>query len=298
MNDITTAPVTVPVDTSVQPGLPPIAPAAPPVAAPPAAPPAAPASWLDKLTPEDRTYAESKGWKSDTPPDALFTSYKNLEKVWGADKAGRALLLPKDDSDTAALDAIYDKLGRPADPSGYEIALPEGADAAFADKAKGWFHKAGLSAAQAKAVTEAYQAAEMDQATELEKRDVTDKAALETEWGADYTQKVETAKRGIAAAGLSQEEVRSLELAVGPARATKMLEFFGRNYTEGKPLEGASPPAGFGSLNPAQAAAKINELYGDANFMSRYNNADPKVRALAQGEMETLSKLAVNAKQR
>ena len=80
------------------------------------------------MSAEDRTYAESKGWKGDTPPDALLSSYKNLEKVWGADKAGRALMLPKDANDTAALDAIYDKLGRPADPSGYEITLPEGVE--------------------------------------------------------------------------------------------------------------------------------------------------------------------------
>lgn len=294
MNDTTTlptTPVTPPVDTSVQPGLPPVT--------PPVTPPAAPtASWLDKLSPEDRTYAESKGWKADTPPDALFTSYKNLEKVWGADKAGRAVVLPKDADDKAALDAIYDKLGRPADPSGYEIAVPEGADAAFADKAKTWFHKAGLTASQAKAVSEAYLAAELEQVQELDKRDVTEKAALETEWGAEYTNKVEVAKRAIASAGLTSEEVRSLELAVGPARATKMLEFFGRNYVEGKPLDGAAAPTGFGDLNPVQAKSKMDALYGDAAFMDRYNNKDPKIRAVAQAEMETLSKLAINAKQR
>jgi hypothetical protein len=292
MTDPVTAPVTPPVTPPVAPPVTP--PVAPP--APPAPPPAA--SWLDSLSPEDKTYAESKGWKADTPPDALFNSYKNLEKVWGADKAGRTLTLPKDASDTAALDAIYDKLGRPADPTGYEIALPEGAPTEFADKAKGWFHKAGLSTTQAKAVTEAYQALELEQAQALEQRDVTDKAALEKEWGADYTQKVEIAKRGIAAAGLSEEEVRNLELALGPARATKMLEFYGRNYVEGQPLNGGQPPGGFGSLNPAQAQAKVNELYGDANFMQRYNNPDPKIRATAQAEMEELVKLSINAKQR
>lgn len=270
-----------------------------PTPTPAAAPAPAPASWLDKLTPEDRTYAESKGWKGDTPPDALFSSYKNLEKVWGADKAGRALMLPKDDSDTEALNTIYDKLGRPADPSGYEINLPEGVEPEFADKAKGWFHKAGLSTNQAKAVTEAYQAAELEQAQALEQRDATEKAALEKEWGAEYTQKVEIAKRGIAAAGLSEEEVRRMELAVGPARATKMLEFFGRNYTEAQPLDGGQRAQnGFGALNPAQAQSKINELYSDTNFMARYNNPDPKVRAVAASEIEELTKQAINAKQR
>ena len=256
------------------------------------------ASWLDKLSAEDRAYAESKGWKADTPPDSLFNCYKNLEKVWGADKAGRAVMLPKDANDTEAMLGIMDKLGRPADPTGYDIKLPEGADTGFAEKAKSWFHKAGLTVGQAKAVTDAYQALELEQAQALEKRDADEKAALEKEWGAEYTQKVEVAKRGIAAAGLSEEEVRRLELAVGPARATKMLEFFGRNYVEGQPLGGKSEPGGFGSLNPAQAQQKINELYRDQLFMSRYNNPDPKVRAGAMAEMEELAKLAVNAKAR
>ena len=189
------------------------------------------ASWLDKLSAEDRTYAESKGWKSDTPPDALLSSYKNLEKVWGADKAGRALMLPKDANDTAALDAIYDKLGRPADPSGYEISLPEGVEPDFADKAKGWFHKAGLSTGQAKAVTEAYQAAELEQAQALEQRDATEKAALEKEWGAEYTNKVETAKRGIAAAGAADHPAFAAELGLQlldpAARALQLLDQLG-----------------------------------------------------------------------
>lgn len=290
-----TDPITAPAPAA--PVAPVITPPTAPVADPAPAPaPAAPTSWLDKLSAEDRAYADSKGWKADTPPDALFSSYKNLEKVWGADKAGRAIMLPKDDSDTAALDAIYDKLGRPADPSGYEISLPEGAAPELADRAKTWFHKAGLTVNQAKAVTEAYQAVELEQAQQIDQRDQREKADLEKEWGADYTQKVEVAKRGIAAAGLTTEEVRSLELAVGPARATKMLEFFGRNYTEARPLDGA-PSTGFGGLNPAQAQTKINELYGDANFMSRYNNPDPKIRAAAMTEIENLSKLAINAKQ-
>jgi hypothetical protein len=288
-------------DTATTPAAP-AAPAAPVITPPiaPAAPaaPAATASWLDSLSPEDRAYAENKGWKADTPPDAVFNSYKNLEKLFGADKAGRTIALPKDASDTAALDAIYEKLGRPADPSGYEIALPEGVESDFADKAKNWFHKAGLSVDQAKAVTSAYQAAELEQAQALEQRDATEKAALEKEWGAEYQQKVEVAKRGAAAAGLGEEEMRRLELALGPAQAAKMLEFFGRNYVEAKPLDGGAPSPGFGSLNPAQAAAKMNDLYADANFMARYNHADPKIRAVAMAEMEELSKQAVNAKAR
>ncbi len=283
MNDTVTTPAPTP-------------PVTPPIA-PPAAPPAqATGSWLDSLSPEDRAYAENKGWKADTPPDAVFNSYKNLEKLFGADKAGRTLTLPKDASDTAALDAIYDKLGRPADPTGYEITLPEGVESDFADKAKGWFHKAGLTVDQAKAVTQAYQAAELEQAQALEQRDATEKAALEKEWGAEFAQKVETAKRGAAAAGLDEEKMRRLELALGPAEAAKMLEFFGRNYVEAKPLDGGAPAPGFGGLNPAQASAKINDLYADQNFMSRYNHSDPKIRAQAVSEMEELMKLAANAK--
>ena len=273
-------------------------PAPPPAGDPPPAPPPA-GGWFEKLTadPEAKTWAESKGWTKDTDTGIVADSYRNLEKLFGADKAGRTVLLPKDDTDKAALDTIYDKLGKPKEAKDYDVEVPEGADPTFINTAKDWFHKNNLTKTQAKGITDLYKAAELDAVNAVTERHATEVEGLQTEWGQKFDEKVEVGKAAVKAAGLTTEHTLAIEKALGPASAAKMFEFFGRNYVEGSPPgnEQRTTPS-FANMNPAQASAKIDQLYQDQNFMARYSNQDPKIRATAMEEMEALSRLAVNAK--
>jgi hypothetical protein len=277
---------------------------APPVdtgqnASPPQTPSPPSNGWFGKLDPELKTWAESKGWKDDASADpvAIAQSYHNLEKLFGADKAGRTLQLPKDADDKAALDVIYDKLGRPKDANEYQIELPEGADATFANMAKEWFHKAGLTVDQAKAVTQNYKAMELDNAQNLEVQHAREVEGLQREWGARYDQSVQVAKSATAAAGLTEEHIKLVEGAIGPNAAVKMFEFFGRNYTEaGPPGSEQRTNQGFSGQTPGGAVQRMAQLRADPNFMSRYGNSDPGIRAAAMQEMDNLAKLAVNVK--
>lgn len=279
---------------------------APPSGDPPAggAPPVPPASapdWFTKLSadPDMKTWAESKGWKDPATADpfAIAQSYRNLETLFGADKAGRTVLLPKDETDKAALDAIYDKLGRPKDAKDYDINAPDGANPEFIETAKGWYHKAGLTKAQAAAVTESYKAAELDAVQKVQQAHAQEVEGLQAEWKEKFDQKVEVAKAGIKAAGLTEAHVKAIESALGPSSAAKMFEFFGRNYVEASPPgnESRSAPS-FQNMNPVAAAQKMEQLRADPNFMKRYEHSDPKVRAGAMDEMDKLAQLAVNAK--
>jgi hypothetical protein len=60
----------------------------------------------------------SKGWQS---ADAVIESYQGLEKLLGADKAGRAIVLPKDDNDADGIKAFRAKLGVPEKADGYTV---------------------------------------------------------------------------------------------------------------------------------------------------------------------------------
>ena len=249
------------------------------------------------MSAEDKTWAESKGWKPDTSPAIIADSYKNLEKLFGADKAGRTVLLPKDATDTAAADAIFTKLGKPADVSGYEISLPDGADPTFANTAKEVFLKNNLTATQAKGVTDWYRAMELDKQQADEKFVKDEETALRTEWGDKFDTNRETARAATKAAGMTDEDVEKMVGAIGPAKASKVLEFFGRNYVEaGPPGEAGRGAPGFSNVTPASAQQRIDQLWTDPNFMQRYNNPDPKIREGAMTEMDNLSKVAVNAK--
>ncbi len=254
-------------------------------------------SWFDRLTPEDRTRAESKGWKADTDPSILFDSYKNLESLMGADKAGRTLVLPKDESDTAALDAIFSKLGKPDAPDKYEIPLPEGVDPTLANTFKDVFHKANLTTSQAKTVSEAYQALELDEAKKHQDFVKRDTDALKADWGAKFDGNLEVARAAQKAAGLAPEDVQALEGSIGPAKFLMVMEFFGRNYVDGSPpAQGGRDAPSFSQTTPAAAQAKIDQLRSDPNFMARMAHGDPKIREAAMMEMNELSKVAVNAK--
>lgn len=253
-------------------------------------------SWFDKLTPEDKTWAEAKGWKPDTDPSAIATSYRNLEQLFGADKAGRTVVLPKDAEDKAAVDNIFTKLGKPADPTGYSIDLPEGTDPTFANLAKEVFHKNNLTADQAKGVTDWYRAMELDLIKQQNDRLADGEANLKKEWGAEFEQKREVARAAWTAAGIDKDTIDKLT-SVDPVSVGKMMEFFGRNYVEsGPPGEQGRATPGFGNITPAAAAAKVDQLYNDPNFMARYNSPDQKIRDAAMAEMDALSKVAINAK--
>jgi hypothetical protein len=277
--------------------------AAPPAAAPPAAaPPAAvplpvSASWLDRLPPEDKAWAESKGWKGDAKVDELFPtvlqSYRNVEQLMGADKAGRTLLMPKDANDKEALASIYEKLGKPKEATGYELDLPADANKDFVHTAKSWFHNSNLTADQAKAVTSAYAAYELTQKQALEEQHATQVDTLKGEWGVKFDTNIETGRAALKAAGFTQDEIKALEIAVGPYSAAKKFEFFGRNYVEAGPPgnEQRSKP-GFNDVTPAAAKQKMTQLRADPNFMARYGHKDPKIRLDAMNEMDKLAEIA------
>jgi hypothetical protein len=86
--------------------------------------PAANGAWYDAFeNPEVKTWTAAKGFKD---PAAVAESAYNLEKLIGFDKAGRTLVVPKDDATPDEMRAFHAKLGVPETPDGYKLPLPEG----------------------------------------------------------------------------------------------------------------------------------------------------------------------------
>ena len=77
-----------------------------------------------------KDFVAGKGWK--TGDDAI-TGYQNLEKLIGAEKAGRSVVLPKDENDVEGNKAFRAKLGVPEKVDGY--AIPEAYREALKDDA-------------------------------------------------------------------------------------------------------------------------------------------------------------------
>src|SRR4051812_34983762 len=78
--------------------------------------------WISKITkPELKGLAESRKWES---PEMLLESFHNLEKLRGIPQ--EKIMAVPDSTDQAALDIVYNRLGRPDKPELY--GLPKDAE--------------------------------------------------------------------------------------------------------------------------------------------------------------------------
>jgi hypothetical protein len=193
-----------------------------PVAA--ATPPAGAADWSASFDAETKTLVAAKGWRG--PEDAL-RSYANLERLMGGDR----IALPAADAAPEAWDAVYAKLGRPANADGYQLQRPRGFDGYSEDLAASFRHaafSAGLSDRQARALHDFYVAHAAERADAAAEDSSAASAALERNlratWGPQYEANVALAKR--AARAFAPPE--SLDALEGALEAPALLALFAR----------------------------------------------------------------------
>lgn len=246
-------------------------------------------SWYSGFDEMTRGYVEQKGFKD---PAAVVNSYQNLEKLMGHERAGRTMVLPKDDQDTETLGKIYDRLGRPAAPEDYKLPVPEGDQGEFAKIAASKFHELGLSSKQGQALAEWFNGhgseLQKQQEAQFERQRDEDFSKLEQEWGDQFNVRAEVARRAMREAGLTPEEGAMLERTLGVHKAAKAFEFFGKMFSEhgGKGFDNSG--GGKFSTTPEEAKARINSLTQDKAWQQRYFSGDADARA----EMDRLQKTA------
>ncbi len=248
---------------------------------PPAETPAAENDWLAGVPDDLRGMAEEKGWKE--PADALRTA-RQMEEFLGADKAGRGLVLPSGDDDKEGYERVYQALGRPDAPDGYElnslIKDPD-ADQAFMGGMSQAMHEAGLSKAQAHKLAGAYQAFAEGVMEENARRYQAELAEMEKTFPKET---LEQARRAFRLFGLPEDEGKQVSLAIesalGVKAATELFARLGRSLAEDQPVDGAQS-LGF-SGSPDAALRRLDRLKHDEAFTKRY----------LAGEKEALAEVA------
>lgn len=244
----------------------------PPAAAPQAAPaaPSAP-SWYDSFAPELKEYVQTKGFKD---PAMLTDSYRNLEKLMGAPK--EKLLRMPDAPDAPEWAGIYEKLGKPANASGYDKikAVEGGAPAEYVEQIKGMFHKANLTTAQAEALYGEWNAsntaAAQQQMEALKAKGAQNEQELKTSWGNAYEQNLNVAKTGAQEFGATPEAITAMENAIGTKATMEFFHKIGSKLGEGTFTAGEGKSQGFGRLSPDAAIAQVNAYKSDQSFMAKY----------------------------
>jgi len=241
--------------------------------------PDAPTNWYSSMEIDESTqgYIQSKGWDS---PKALLESYRNLEKFKGAPE-DRLLTLPEEQL-PEHMGEVWNRLGRPETPEGYEVELPEGItlDEARMNSMREFAHQNGISKdafaklakldaeqqlANQKAYEESMQAEFQRQETELK-----------NEWGTKYDESVFMAEKGMREMGVDAEAFDVIKYGLGYDGAMKFFQKVASAMGEKALVEGEKR-SDFG-MTPEQARYEMDQLMAKAL-------SDPQV--MAQWERST-----------
>ncbi len=233
--------------------------------------------------------ADLKGWiasKGFSDPAQAAESAWNLEKLLGHDKAGRTIVMPKDEKDVDGWKALNAKLGVPADATGYQIPESLKADPLIGSLASVAL-EAGIPVrafdtllnkmapiaieAEAKAEREAQAAS----AAELEK--------LKGEWGGEFEKNSEFARRFLRQSGLTDEQMAGIEKAIGTTAMLKTFHSWGAKTAESNFVD--TDRSGVGGKLVAQR--QMNELrarrvagqVGDAEFYAEMDRLGKMMEA-------------------
>lgn len=277
-------------------------PAAPPPVAPPVAPPAAPpvasANWFDGADAETVGHIQTKGWHIKPANEAALEAIKahrEAEKYLGAG-VDKLVRIP-DPNDPAQVKAFRDKLGIPADVTGYDLSLVKTAagaapDAAFLDFAKAQAADLGLSKDGAVKLAQAMLKQTEDTVTSRSALETAalaqEQAKLATNWGANAEANAFVAKQAAAKLGVTAEQINALEKVVGYAATMELFRTIGTKIGEDRFVVNPNPAIP-GVMSREQAVSKKAQLMGDQAWVSRYMAGG----AAEANEMKALSIMIV-----
>jgi hypothetical protein len=264
--------------------------AAAPGAAPAAAAAAPAFSWLPSADEATVGYLQNKGWKE---PTDILNAYRGAEKFISAPIEQR-VVVPGPDAKPEEMAAFYNRLGRPADPAGYKLAVPEGAPKEFSTAAAAKMHELGITQKQGEALgawwNEQANSTQASMKQQTQANFDADAAALKTEWGVAFQQNVVQAQTAARSLGLDAVALDKLDLALGHKGVMSLLQKIGSKTSLGEAdFVGGNGSQPFGhALSPAQAKDRIQELTRDKAFGARYIAHD----AAAVAEMKQLHEFA------
>lgn len=229
-------------------------------------------SWIEGVQdPSIRSWAETKGLQNGSFENVLG-SYHNLEKMVGAEKAGRTITLLGDDAPPEAVNEFYTKLGRPETPDKYSVQAPDGADNTRLDMMRNMAHELGLSDKQFAGLAEA-DAQYIDTVTQEvssknEMSAVEAEAQLRKDWGAAYDLKAAQIDIAASKLGFTDEHLSGLRSAMGPVEALKFVD--GLNSKMGDHDFDNGEVMQPGHLTPDQAGTELSELSMNKEFMDAW----------------------------
>ena len=253
-------------------------------------------SWFNGQDAEITGYIQNRGWDKLDPAAAALAATKahqEASKLIGA-PPDQVLRLAKPD-DAVGTNAMWQRLGKPADAKGYDLTQVKFADGSpldqpFLDAFTAAAHNAHLpkdAAIQvAQAVVKFMDNADLTEATERTAAVEADKALLAKNWGANMNANLIVAQNAARALGIEPETVAALESVVGYSKVMEMFRNIGTKIGEDKYV-GSGGQGGGGVMTRDQAVSRKAELMTDNAWAKRYLDGG----AAENREMQALLRL-------
>lgn len=247
--------------------------------------------------PEVVGYLQNRGLHDKTPNEvalAAIKGHQEAQKFIGV-PAAQLVRLPTEASDEAGWKSVWSRLGAPDAPEGYDFSgVKNAAGEPLAPAMVDAIRAASVSAhlpkdaapALAAAVQKVIDAQAAETATVGAAALETARAALKTNWGANYEGNMFVAKQAAAALGVTAEVVNALEGQVGYDKVMEMFRNIGSKIGEDKFISNLNPNLP-GVKTREQAVAEKAELMADPNWAKRYLEGGAQERR----QMDALSLL-------
>jgi hypothetical protein len=235
---------------------------------------------------------QNKGWSQKTAEEIAVEAtraHREAERFVGA-PANQIIRLPADAGDAAGWNAVWSRLGKPADAKDYKLGEikhvdEKPIDPRIEEALRTAAHSANLPVAAAssvaQAVVKALDAQRADEVAQSATKLATEKATLEKNWGTNVAVNKMVAAGAAKALGVSAEAVAALENVIGYAQVMEMFRNIGSKIGEDKFI---LPGAGAGKVMSADAAkARRAELMADTAWVNAYLAGDhQKAREMAE----------------
>src|SRR5262245_32447986 len=244
----------------------------------------APAPWHQGVDNAIVTHWQQKGYDLSDPKNVAIAAskgYLEAEKFIGV-PPHRLLKLPENVADEVGWSNVWQRLGAPAEKTGYDFSQVKFADgtdldAGFTDMMRDTAHSLHLptsaAVAVAKNIIDFMQRQDHAEGEQLAGKLAEEKAQLNKDWGNSYEVNRQTAAQGAAKLGVKAEEVAALEKVVGYSRVMEMFRKVGAGTTEDAFINGNQ---GGQSLTTAQTAQnRLNELMANPVWCQKLSSNDP-----------------------
>ncbi|KEZ00356.1 hypothetical protein AI27_05100 [Sphingomonas sp. BHC-A] len=237
-------------------------PSADALAAPAPVAPAA-ASWRDGLS-------------DDLRGNAVFANYATLDDMAKGHIATKALASSKVPmpGDTAESFKAFADAIRPQDAAVYDITVPDGMPAEFADGFRKVAHESGLLPQQVKAIVDYNNAAIAADLQRQSEASAADLAAFKEDFGkagGNFDQKLDALRAWLPQMGvqLSTEDMAALDSKIGSGNLMRFMFEMHDRVGDLPSLPGNEIAPGLGAMTPAQADTRLSELQKDASWRSK-----------------------------